>query len=517
MQGKPVPTSMAPLCPELKTKTMQKQNNNDNERYNNGPSPQEGPLGSQSKTASFPPEKKTPLSPPGGAECDATGPALTNGGAFNNRKMADLSAKRPLSIVIHKCTIITSGVKLGFNPQDEQDRLSLNENWSVSLSNQDKKATIEYNYNSIIVQASRCPDDSWKVDIISADFQRLAFNHSGEVLDVDEVFLKSLQIYLELMNYITSPESFNRCLPGIVRGCCSYWSNIEICIQVQDPDEFFLHRYKHSTHLRISSEKIRYDGESITWKGSEFKFIIYRKDVQLEDAYFHHIEPEDRDVIRFEGSFKKGVLVKQFKGQKGLRLTTFSLVDAYWALRRAAEGFKGVYRTTCDKSKLKGIIPFLLDLLVSGDTSLTLVELVDRYADINGTSRKHRNDILNDLSKAYASVEGFAISELFPEFIPRSYKIRPRRKVRAKQGGFTGEVRPILDNLANVVVDDDIAVAYSRTSFIEYEHFKTCKSYGRPDPTVEYIIMPEADAFTQKEVQDGTPAHPVFPTPPKPC
>lgn len=495
---------------------MPEQNNNDNEQYNTGPSPRKRPLGSQSKTASLSPEGKTPLSPPGGAGCDATGPALTNEGAFNSGKMADLSAKRLLAIMIHKCRIVPSLVKLRFNPQHEQDRLSLDKNWSVSPGKRDKTATIEYGYNTITINALRCPDDSWMVDKISVDLQRLAYNHSGEVLDSEEVFLKSLQIYSGLMNYITTPESFNRCLPGIMPGCCTYWSSLEICIQVKDPDEFYLHRYRHATHSRIRSDKVRYDGESITWKGAEFKFIIYRKDVQLEDKYFHHIEPEDKDVIRFESSFKKVVLVKQFGGQKGLRLTTFSLIDAYRALSHAARGFKGVYRIT-DPSKLKGIVPFLLDLLVSGDTTLTLVELVNRYAAINETSRKHRNDILNNLSKAYGSMEGFDISTLFPEFIPGSHKIRPRRRVRNSQGDFTGEVRPILDNLAGVVVDKAIAEAYSRTSFIEYEHFKACKSYGRPDPTVEYIVLPEDDAPAQDKVQGDIPEPPKFPTPPMPC
>lgn len=427
-------------------------------------------------------------------------------------------------VVIHVGKIVPDQVYLNFDPTCSRDRQRLANISNVDLQNKDRKAVISLHHKMIIITTEKQFSQRWKVIHITVDFQRFVFGHTGRTLDAFDCFILALTLYITTLNLYVAEDSKDRGLPGLVENCCSYWSSLEICTQIKDEEGLMLELFSKARHKSVKKGKVVYDGESVTFQGSEFKFIVYLKCRQLEEKYHHHVPDDQKNVLRLEARFSKKKLVRSFAGDTdnpdSCRLVSFNLGDVYAAFRMAVSGIEGVFHDA-PAVKLDAIEKFVFNLVSGKHTQLSPKELIDLYAEGGTCGKDYKPRKVSRVLKALEASKNLKMQEIVPDSIPESAQIHPLRKIRDAQGDYTGKMESIPGNLHEAACPK-VAEAYSVKRFIPYQWFKHSDELGRPHPDSvrDKSVTPDGELHgdnPQPGQFPAPPAPPSFPIPPKPC
>lgn len=419
-------------------------------------------------------------------------------------------------------------VFLGFDPNAHNWRDMLPAGSNVVPHEDDpSRVTININRKKIVMTCFRLYDGRWIITWIKCDLVRLACGHSGISIDNRKVLFKVLTRYNNYINRFLSVDSLDRALPGLVPGCFSYYSTMEINLQLGRQHGASLEMFYNLKPKYAKKDTSRYDGQSVGHSSQHRKVVVYKKKDQLESRYRFEVDEGDADVCRIEFTLKTIRISKSFLLETGERIASFSLDDAYDAFMHNMREMLGVFSVPGDDAELTKPLKLLLKLMLDGYIPEDVTQAVSMYMEAAGLKPSAKADLERKLRKALANTRQIRIEDLLPEKIPESCQITPYIKCQDSKGNYTGETKAIKSYLDNTTIDLRIEEEYSSISTVPYSAYK--KSMAPFIPSLNRMSEEELHRMfresgsakskqdTQEEVQDGTPAHPLFPTPPKPC
>lgn len=347
----------------------------------------------------------------------------------------------------------------------------------VEVTRNGDKVTITLAHKAIIVLA-RVTKQGLLAYHIRVDFARILFNHSGRVIQSHEEILAALTAYFDPINKFITADSQDRALPGIVSGCKTYWSSLEVPFQIHDPKRDIFKQLSRSSHSKVRKPALYVAGETVSFKGAQFGLNAYFKDIQLQDRYHHKIDEEDEHVLRLEVSWLKKALVSAFNGQDSQRLQTFTFAANYEAFLEGMRGVRGAFHKQVPSDlKLSKAEQFILKLILRGDTDLTPRELVKTYQE-SSTNKRATAESLGRIQSALESVSMVKLADLFPDDAPLPSKnIKPKRERPDAKGQPTGKFFEVEKAVIPMTVNPAIRKAYSKVSFIEYSDFQRSTIY----------------------------------------
>lgn len=393
-----------------------------------------------------------------------------------------LPPNTPDIAMIHCARIVPDEAYL----RDQPDQKQLEKDLGCDVTVEIKKESVSISLlnNSIRITARYLPARGWRVLHLWADLARLLFGHTGKVITTDAELHQALSILNQLLNQLLDQYSQDRCIPGLLPGCMSYWSMIEIPMQIHDPKGELLRAVANAKLKNHHNSPLVVQGETVTFKGSVLKLSFYRKDIQLKERYHHEVSPNDHEVLRVEVTLKKAKLRSLFGVLAKHRLSHFSVSDLYRAFYHVLSGLQGGYRipgkqTSTTKrrptAKARALAVMFMDQKYTG----TLDEFLDTYKHATGCSCKTAEQYARDIRSIIQNSSSYLLSSIFPPNGPiKSRQITPFRVDES------GKKSPAMSyaQTNNIPIHNDISKVYQNIGYVPYDQFKYSKDTFKPYP-----------------------------------
>lgn len=355
---------------------------------------------------------------------------------------------------------------------------SLPEGMTVERRKGGMEVVISLQHGIIRVYAMKF-GNAWRVTYIWVDLACILYGHTGRVLLSQKELVLALSLYRLALLEILLPEDADRAVPGLVKGCYTHLTSLEIPMQLKDVDGSILAALAYAKHSRVNKAALYVAGESVRFKGVKIIFAAYRKDIQLKDRYGLEICEEDKNILRFEAKLKGCELSKGFSGKEQERLKTFTIDDLYPVFLDCAKGLQGAYHIPGSAAvKLSKVERFITEIAPKVSSELSLEELVKHYVQYAGVAARHESKILKNVRAELSQRSSINFVDLFPSNMPKSAQVRPQRDRRDAKGHKTGVLDEVERHPDFSQIDPRIEAAYSKKSFVIYKNYDNSMKNG---------------------------------------
>lgn len=308
----------------------------------------------------------------------------------------------------------------------------------------------------------------------------MLYGHSGRVIETDDDLHMSHSIANTFLNKVLGKTSQDRCIPALLSGCQTYWSSMEIPMQLHDPDGTIFNALSKAKHKKIRKPILIVDGQSIRFEGSHIGLSVYRKDIQLAEKYNHTISAEDQNILRLE-AWLRGKPLRTALGltDDRYRIRSFGIADLYKVFRHVMSGIEGAYwkPTSAAPANSKSQSKYIALGLACGMIEGSVEQQIKLYAEANGSGKTTTDSMKTEIRKLLESMSKIKLDVLFPETLPPNCQMNPTRQYEDKS--LPEIVKPYLDT-RGIKIDPRVKESYTKVTLHCYNRYKHSYTYNTP-------------------------------------
>jgi hypothetical protein len=255
----------------------------------------------------------------------------------------------------------------------------------------------------------------WNVRSISGTAGALLYGHNGRALS--EVALIAVLCRIRYFCGKLILENFHdQIIPGESPTSDSYWSLLEIFVQLSDSSGELLRSFRNMRHSKIRNLARYFANKTPSLTGKKVKFIVYDKSAEMASTLEKFKEPVPPPILRFELRLGSAELPLHFNAHNRRRIGTryrlvkFTSEDLGDVFLNFVGELQGVYFDTSTK-KLSAIARFIGQ--VSRRTGFPTLELAELYAEEKELSAPSLSQLRGDAAKHFAALGNTRVDDVF--------------------------------------------------------------------------------------------------------
>lgn len=261
-------------------------------------------------------------------------------------------------------------------------------------------------------------EGEWFAKSTSCTSSSVIKGHNAYAITEDAAFTAFLGRTRDLISKIVMPSHHDHIIPGENPKSKTYWSSLEIFVQLADPLERFMSDFRNMKHESINKRATHYDGETISLLGRYRTFTVYRKDIEMakELAKFGGTSGP---LVRFEMKLRGPAVAQHFPGKHNRRmidgksrLVCFTLADLRSVFRTFIKDLYGVFPPP-EVPKANAYARTLA--IISKNHRIPLDSMVKEYAEQRPLTSEGKADFLRQAKRYYGSLSELNLEELFSD------------------------------------------------------------------------------------------------------
>ncbi len=167
-------------------------------------------------------------------------------------------------------------------------------------------------YGALFLTCYQPEGGHWKITSIEFNPVTLLYGHNAKVLDRSD-FITAMTVARDLVTRILArPDDAIHVIPGSHPESVAYWSEIEIPLNLFDPDGHLWDILRNTRTQLVRKRAYDYKDESthLGAKDGALSIKIYRKDLQMSDRCAKFDAPCDIPIVRVEVKLKGAKLLE---------------------------------------------------------------------------------------------------------------------------------------------------------------------------------------------------------------
>jgi hypothetical protein len=329
------------------------------------------------------------------------------------------------------------------------------------------------------------------VDSIVLNPSKFIHGHNGHTLATEAEICLALSCAKEALTAILQrPEDAGRLIPGLGQASGSYWSQMEIAMNILDEDKAIFKQMANMRNSAIRSKAVR-EENTVYQRGTRFILKAYDK--------VAHLKNKNKPRLTFDETLRGITRLELVAKSKGLALddrkkpvpdgasfqefgakrwpVSFNLAYLINLHREMFSGLKAVYMKAPDPkepaSSKKGYAVVFAALCMQRD-DLSVADVIEAYS-AHGTGGDHAGESLRrNIEKAISESSTLDSKALLSD---RNYRNQP--------GVAASGVAPYLSRFPGLAIDPEISQAYAFSKGVGSTQFmkdaQVCRAYtNRP-------------------------------------
>jgi hypothetical protein len=307
-------------------------------------------------------------------------------------------------MVLDRCVISTH---FEITPEVITDRVLFNEKNSTDIldndprsrqvagQNQKSQKLVFSSYGGIVVFTDEVSNGRWFANRIHFNPRNVLFRHNGHRICIDEFTIALTILREQVSKILKRPADIIHIVPGLHPHSNSFWSTLEITVDLADPDGQLEERVFKNPHYPKMKEGFRYrDGTvQIGSPDGPCKIRFYRKDKQMQRLLRKHRIAGAPRVFRVELILSQGKLLEHLGSASNSRniegtnrLVRFSPADLIECFLRIVTRLQGCFRVASRSSDISKDKTGRFMALVAKFHDIPLVDLFSLYETEIGCS-----------------------------------------------------------------------------------------------------------------------------------
>ncbi len=260
----------------------------------------------------------------------------------------------------------------------------------------------------------------------------LLFGHNGIPIDSPRLLCAALSELVAVMKLLLRNTSdADLVVPGVKRGGGSYWSSLEIQVNLHDPSGALFQACANASHSRIRRPAFHVSGESRKLRGTNLIVNIYRKDREMGKLARKFEIETPADILRIEYTLKAAKLAHYFNTDGG-NLKSFTLDQLSAVHRQITSELRGVFKPlTSKKPAATAHARFIATLAMR--SLATADDLIEDYLAVGGGNRNTRSQLRKQV---IALLEQASTTSFEDVFTDQAYVLQPRIRIPELEDKF---------------------------------------------------------------------------------
>jgi hypothetical protein len=309
-------------------------------------------------------------------------------------------------MVLDRCVISTH---FEITPEVITDRVLFNQKHSTDIldndprsrqvagQNQKSQKLVFSSYGGIVVFTDEVSNGRWFANRIHFNPRNVLFRHNGHRICIDDFTIALTILREQVSKILKRPADIIHIVPGLHPHSNSFWSTLEITVDLADPDGQLEERVFKNPHHPKMKESFRHREGTVQIGSPDgpCKIRFYRKDKQMQKLLRKHRIAGAPRVFRIELVLSQGKLLEHLGSANNSRiiegtnrLVRFSPADLIECFLRIVTRLQGCYRVV-DAGAVKGAKMDKTSRFmawVATRYNIPLVDLLDLYETQIGCS-----------------------------------------------------------------------------------------------------------------------------------